>query len=267
VLIEEDLELSASEPIRVGMIIPSSNVTMERELAAMLRSRERVAPERFSLHSSRIRMRSVTPDELAAMNQHARRAALELGDTEPDALVFACLVAVMVEGPGAHRRIEHELSSVVAETGTSAPVVSSAGALVETLRELEATRIAIVAPYLPSLTQRVCDYLEAEGIDVADAISLSATDNAAVGRLPQSDLLAHCEPFSRDVDTVVLSACVQMPSLDVIEAAEQRLGLPVITAATATMFQLLRHLGLNTRVPGAGHLLSGAFDRVPQLAG
>jgi maleate isomerase len=58
-----------------------------------------------------------------------------------------------------------------------------------------------------------------------------------------------------------------MPSLDVIEAAEQRLGLPVITAATATMFQLLRHLGLSTWVPGAGHLLSGAFDRVPQLAG
>jgi maleate isomerase len=58
-----------------------------------------------------------------------------------------------------------------------------------------------------------------------------------------------------------------MPSLDVIEAAERRLGLPVISAATATLFQLLRRLGLSTRAPGAGRLLSGAFDLAPQLVG
>jgi len=45
--------LRPPEPIRVGLIVPSSNVTRERELPAMLRSREAVEPERFSLHSSR----------------------------------------------------------------------------------------------------------------------------------------------------------------------------------------------------------------------
>jgi maleate isomerase len=61
---------------------------------------------------------------------------------------------------------------------------------------------------------------------------------------------------------VVLSACVQMPSLSVIEAAEVQLGLPVLSAATATMFQVLRRLGLRRRVPGAGRLLSGRFDQI-----
>jgi maleate isomerase len=263
----KDSSWTVSEPIRMGMIVPSSNVTMERELPAMLRARESVAPERFSIHSSRVRMRSVTPAELAAMNQQAQRAAVELSDAAPDALVFACLVAVMAEGPGAHRRIEQQLAEVVAESGTSAPVVSSAGALVETLRQMEVARVAMIAPYLPALTERVCSYLGAEGIDVVDAVSLSVADNAAVGRLPQAELLARCDALSRDVDAVVLSACVQMPSLDVIEAAEQRLGLPVISAATATVFQLLRRLGLDTRMPGAGWLLSGAFNRVPQSVG
>jgi maleate isomerase len=260
----EDLSRFGSEPIRVGMIVPSSNVTMERELPAMLRARESIAPDRFSMHSNRVRMRSVTPEELAAMNQQAQRAAAELGDAALDAVVFACLVAVMAEGPGAHRRIEQELASVVAESGSAAPVVSSAGALVETLKDIEAGRVAMIAPYLPALTGRVCDYLGAEGIEVVDAISLSVADNSAVGRLPQDELLARTDELPRDVDAVVLSACVQMPSLNVIEAAEQRLGLPVVTAATATVFQLLRRLGLETHVPGAGHLLSGAFDRVPQ---
>ena len=147
---------SATDPIRVGMIVPSSNVTMEREVPEMLRAREAVAPERFSIHASRVRMRSVTPAELAAMNQQAERAAAELGDAAPDAVVFACLVAVMAEGPAAHRRIEQQLTDAGAAAGRSAPVISSAGALVETLRLMDARRVALVAPYLPPLTAQVC---------------------------------------------------------------------------------------------------------------
>ena len=53
---------------RIGQIVPSSNTTMETEIPAMLRAREQVEPERFTFHSSRMRMRKVTKDELAAMD-------------------------------------------------------------------------------------------------------------------------------------------------------------------------------------------------------
>jgi maleate isomerase len=47
---------------RVGMIVPSSNLTMETELPRMLRDREQLRPdERFTFHSSRMRMKHVTP--------------------------------------------------------------------------------------------------------------------------------------------------------------------------------------------------------------
>jgi maleate isomerase len=247
---------SGPEPIRVGMIVPSSNVTMERELPAMLRARESFTPDRFSIHSNRVRMRSVTPEELAAMNLQARRAAAELSDTAPDVVVFACLVAVMVEGPGAHRRIEQELAGVVSESGSPAPVVSSAGALVETLHDIEAARVAMIAPYLPPLTERVCDYLGSEGINVVDAISLSVANNSAVGRLSQDELLGRVDELPRDVDAVVLSACVQMPSLPAIDAAQERTGLPVLTAATATARGVLGALDLPAEIPGGGALLA-----------
>jgi maleate isomerase len=178
----DDTPLSATELIRVGMIVPSSNVTMERELPAMLRARERVAPQRFSFHASRVRMRSVTPAELAAMNEQAARAAGELGDAEPDAVVFACLVAVMAEGAGAHRWIERRLADAAAEEGRSAPVISSAGALVETLRDLGAERVALVAPYLPQLTERVCGYLGAEGVEVVEPSSRCRSRSPTTGR-------------------------------------------------------------------------------------
>ncbi len=248
------------EAVRVGLIVPSSNVTMERELPALMRARESACLERFSFHSSRVRMRSVTPAELAAMNAQAARAATELADAAVDIAVYACLVAVMAEGAGAHRAQEEKLAAAFAEAGRAVPVVSSAGALVDTLGCLGARRIALVAPYLPALTGQVCDYLAAEGVEVVDARSLSVPDNTAVGRLDPNNLLDISATLRRDVDAVVLSACVQMPSLSSIAIVERHLGVPVISAATATIFQSLRRLGLSTHVPGSGHLLSGAFD-------
>ena len=44
---------------RVGLIVPSSNVTMETEIPALLRNREAILSDRFTFHSSRMRMKSV----------------------------------------------------------------------------------------------------------------------------------------------------------------------------------------------------------------
>lgn len=91
--------------------------------------------------------------------------------------------------------------------------------------------------------------------------SLGVTDNDAVGRLDPANLVALAESLdTTGVDAVVLSACVQMPSLPSIEAAEARLGIPVLSAATATVFQMLRKLRLPTIAPGGGRLLSGFYD-------
>lgn len=54
---------------RIGQIVPSSNTTMETETPAMLRAREARRPERFTLHSSRMRMHRVKPEELVNMNR------------------------------------------------------------------------------------------------------------------------------------------------------------------------------------------------------
>ncbi|MHB1472192.1 MAG: hypothetical protein ACYCV4_00955 [Dermatophilaceae bacterium] len=51
------------------------------------------------------------------------------------------------------------------------------------------------------------------------------------------------------VDALVLSACVQMPSLAAVQKVEDELGLPVVTASTATARSILLSLGINP--PGA----------------
>jgi len=57
------------------------------------------------------------------------------------------------------------------------------------------------------------------------------------------------------VDAVVLSVCVQMPSLPAIAEAQRRLGIPVTSTAVCTVRGMLDRLGLVPEVPGAGALL------------
>jgi maleate isomerase len=60
----------------------------------------------------------------------------------------------------------------------------------------------------------------------------------------------------------VLSACVQMPSLPVIEEVERQSGVPTLSAATATTWAILRALNLEAVAPGAGQLLGSAPERI-----
>jgi len=241
--------------VRVGLVVPSSNVTVETELPAIL---GRHPAATFSFHSSRMRMATVSPEQLAAMNAQRERCVLELGDADPDVILYACLVALMSIGPGEHQRVESLVAEQLAAGGARARVRSSAGALVEALRALPARRIALVTPYLRPLAEKVVRYLTAEGFEVADWRALEVADNRAVGCIPGDRVMAAAESLDlAGVDALVISACVQMPSLSLVEPAEQRFGLPVVSAATAGAYSILRAAGLPLAVDGAGAMLRG----------
>jgi maleate isomerase len=246
--------------LRIGQIVPSSNTTMETEIPAILRARETVEPERFTFHSSRMRMKNVTKEELAAMDADSDRCAAELADARVDVLGYACLVAIMSMGKGYHCQSEKRLQEVTAREGSPAPVVTSAGALVDGLRVIGARKVAMIAPYMKPLCTMVVEYIEHEGIEVSDHIALEIPDNVAVGR---RDPLALVDIYKRlnlsGIDALVLSSCVQMPSLAAVAMVERECGLPVVSASVCTAYQMLKKLGLKAVAPDAGALLSGNY--------
>ena len=159
--------MTAKPYIRIGQIVPSSNTTMETEIPAMLRAREAVEPERFTFHSSRMRMKKVTKEELAAMDRDSDRCALELSDARVDVLGYACLVAIMSMGNGYHRESEARLHKAHGRErcggagGHQRRRTDPRPAGAEGRADGRSS-----APYMKPLTQLVVDYIEAEGIEV-----------------------------------------------------------------------------------------------------
>ncbi|MBS1886171.1 MAG: Asp/Glu racemase [Actinobacteria bacterium] len=236
---------------------------METEVPRLLARRRAADGVDFTFHSSRSRLHSVTPEELARMVDDGERCAAEVADADVDVIAYACLVALMAQGEGYHRVAEERISRAAAENGVEVPVVTSAGALLDGVRALGAGRIAVLAPYMKPLTQLVVDYIEADGIEVVDSHCLEVPDNLEVGRIDPTSLLGHLDSLDlTDADALVLSACVQCPSLPAIEAAQEKTGLPVLSAATATTFRILESLGLDSAIEGGGALLDGTRSSV-----
>jgi maleate isomerase len=252
-----------ARPWRVGLIVPSSNVTMETELPELLASGTAngnavngspahggaaSGGTRYTFHSSRAVLHRVDAESLHRMVGESDRCAREIADAQVDAVAYACLIAVMAEGAGAHEAAEARLAATLAEAGCAVPVTSSAGALVRTLQRLGATRVAMITPYVETLTQLVAGYLEGYGITVVSSVSLGVADNVAVGRLDPGELAGHARRLElHRADAVILSACVQMPSLPALAAARAELGRPVLSAATATATELASLLATSAR--------------------
>ena len=66
---------------RIGLLVPSSNTTMEAELY-------RISPGDVSVHAARMRLEDVTQEKLVQMAEDAERAATLLATAGVDVVVY-----------------------------------------------------------------------------------------------------------------------------------------------------------------------------------
>ena len=242
---------------RIGLIVPSSNVTMETEKPALLRNREEIFSDRFTFHSSRMRMKSVVIEELERMDDDSVRCAFELSDAAVEVQAYACLVAIMSRGHGYHKVSEQRLFEATKENGMPTPSVNSAGALIDGMHSLGMKKVSIICPYMKPLTKLVVDYIENQGIEVQDFLALEIPDNLEVAAQdPNAPAELWKKLDTKGIDGIVASACVQMPSLPSIEKIEKMSGLPTLSASVATTWSILNALDLEIKAPGGGALLN-----------
>ena len=229
--------------MRIGLIVPSSNTTMEPEFYKM-------APEGVSIHTARIRLKEVRAEALREMAEDVAGAAELLSTAGVNLIVYGCTTGSLLGG------IEWErgLIKKIQESGGSTSF-STALAIVEALREFGAKRIVVATPYIEELNALEESFLEAHGFEVLQMQGLGLVRNLDIGREAPSTAyrLAH-EVFKTEADAVFIS-CTNLRTIEVIKALEVDLGRPVVTSNQASMWKALRTGGFKERILGYGSLL------------
>ncbi|WP_264556414.1 maleate cis-trans isomerase family protein [Halocatena marina] len=230
--------------IRLGVVVPSSNTTVESEF-------EHWTPPTASVHAARMPLVGVTVEELDAMADDAVAAAKRLAHAEIDAIAYACTTGSLIHGHGFDADLERRLSEV-----SDAPAVATALSVRRLLDALDVTRIAVATPYIDELNEREQVYLTDAGFDVVHLDGRGLEQNTEIGRLTPTDAATQARDtlaIAGDIDALFVS-CTNYPTLAAIDEIQQSsIGedVPVVTSNLATLWDLCRVTALDTAsLPG-----------------
>jgi maleate isomerase len=227
---------------RVGLLLPSSNTTMEPEFY-------RMAPDGVTVHSARMMLRGVTVKGLEEMSGEATRGARLLATAGVGVIVYGCTSGSLLRGVEWERSL---VSGIVDETGI--PTVSTSGAVVEGLRRLGLRHISVATPYTEDINLLERRFLEAHGFIVEDIQGLGLVDNLEIGAVSPGRVTELVGKVAGDSDGLFIS-CTNLPVAPLIRELESKLGGPVVTSNQASMWAALRVLR-RRGVDGYGKLLN-----------
>jgi len=227
--------------LRIGILVPSSNTTMEPDFYAM-------APRGVTTHTARMRLSQVTPEALILMAEDTERAAGLLADAGVDVIVYGCTTGSLVGGV----EWEEDLVGRIEEE-TGIPAVSTSSAVVEALRSLGARRVGVATPYSEKLNGLEKSFLEDLGFQVTGMRGLGLLDNLDIGRVGRGTLEELVRSVAEEADAVFVS-CTNLPAVGLIEEFEKEFNRPVVTSNQASMLAALRGR-VSPGVDGFGELM------------
>ncbi len=237
------LDFQLENEMRFGLIVPSSNTTMEDEFW-------RMALGWATVHTARMRLEKITIDELEEMEEQMLEAAVRLADAEVNVIGYGCTSGSLLKGKDHGGEIERKISE---KTGIRA--VATAKAVIEALTELAIKRLCIATPYVEEINELEKIFFEQNKIDVLNIKGLGIKQNREVGR-KNPDVA--CE-LAKDVYVPqaqgMFASCTNFRTIEVIDKLEKELGVPVISSNTATIWAMIRKAGAKRKLKGFGRLL------------
>jgi maleate isomerase len=228
---------------RIGLLVPSSNTTVEPEFY-------RALPKSVTLHTARLFLTRIAPDAILGMVEDMEKQAKLLASADVDVIVLGATAPSFLKGAGYDREVMARI-----EQAAGKPATTTSTALLRALRFLGAKRVVLVSAYDDKVNAIARNFLEANGWPVLGARGLGMVDNLAVGRLgPESAYDLARAGDCADADAMVLS-CTNWRTMDVIERLERELGKPVVTTTQVSIWDALRIVGHRDEVRGYGQLL------------
>jgi maleate isomerase len=231
--------------VRLGAIILATDLTLERDLTALM-------PDHVALHVTRIGFKNpTTPENLRAMTPDLSRAAdLILPGLPLGAIGFGCTSGGIVIG-------DAQVAQAIGTVRPGVPVTAPAQAAIAGMTQLGARRISVLTPYLAQTSAPVLDYFRAAGLDVLRAHSLGLADDRDIARIaPEAIRQAVLQADHPQADALFVS-CTAMPVLRMIPELEAMLGKPVLTSNQAMGWHMLRLAGIASQGPGRLFTVNG----------
>ena len=208
--------------MKIGLMVPANNTTMERELLAWLGTDTRCDTLRIPRPPGML-----SEETVPAYVAEARRLAETYARADIDALVYGCTAAGFIMGPQADAGLASDLGRI-----TGKRVVTTARAMVQVLEH--SGDIAVVTPYPDEVNRRLAAFLRKSGVGVKRLATFGAASTEELGRITSEQVAALARQTMREDCDALVIACSQLPTYDIIPGLQRDFGRPVWSSIQAT---------------------------------
>ena len=245
--------------IRLGVLVPAGNPTIEPELY-------RMKPPTMTIHFARLETLAGDPGAAEGMEERTLRyldslpaATRSLTPVKLDAIALAHTAVSYLTGFSGEDALRDRLATL---SGTRA--FTAAGAILASLQHLGVRRLSLATPYPEVIGAAGRAYWKAAGFEVTAHHRLDDVTNI----YEETEERAYALGRAADAPSAecVLISGTGLPTVGIIDRLERDLGKPVVTSQAATLWYALRTLGCEG-VRGYGRLLAHTGARTPSGVG
>ncbi|KAF5689895.1 maleate isomerase [Fusarium circinatum] len=229
---------------RLGIIVPSSNTTLEPLTQQMTLSLAHNGIE-VSLHFARFR---VTKIELSddSNSQFTLESMLEaaglLADAKVDIIGWSGTSAAWLGFSS-----DETLCRIIENT-TGIPATSSVLAMRDILLRSEAPEIGLVTPYITEVNAAILENFATEGLFIAKTRSQCSglTSNFDFAAVQERELDAMVAQVVKNGTRVILIMCTNLAAAQRAIFWERKYSVMVLDSVATVLFGMLRQLGIET---------------------
>jgi maleate isomerase len=237
----------AERPVRVGVIVPSSNTVLETELARLAELAGKV-----ELHATRVGVTRIGLDPSASA-QFAPAAMLDAAGLLVDAGVDVVVWGGTAGSWLGVDRDRHLAAEMAAASGV--PATTATLALLDACRAFGVERVGMVTPYVGDVVGQIRERWGVEGVDVATEAHLGLSGNRSFADVDPEDLIGLVERLDRDRVQAIVVACTNLRGAPIVVRLEEVTGLVVLDSVEAAFWGAVRAGGRHLSLPAAGSLL------------
>lgn len=235
---------------RLGFLVPPGNPTVEPEMMELV-------PTGVSLHFSRLVAQGPTgthegqEERNRSYLDHIGASTDLLAMVKPDVIVLAHTASSYSLSAAAEAQLLAELSN-----RSQSQFITAAGAVKQALTHLGVQRVALATPYAEAISEQGRQHLIQHGFQVVSYGRLDNVHNIYEETAERAYRLARGADTPEAQAVFISGTGLPTLALAVLAMLEADLGKPVISSATAMMWQALRCAGIGEPRHGYGRLLS-----------
>jgi len=238
--------LLAANISKLGLLIPPANGSLPGEAASMYSGSMEYLIESLGLES-------MTPDGYDAVLDRIAPKAKLLAQRGAQGILLMGTSLSFYKGQAFNEQLTQSLVDA-----TGLPSMTMSTAVIEGLRAVGGTELVAATAYNDEVNDRLESFLTEHGFTVSAVRGLEIEAIDDLNSVTPEQLITFCSDVATmgpNADAMLIS-CGGLPTLEILAPVESRTGIPAVTSTPHALWSGARLLGVDSRMPGYGQLLS-----------